>query len=95
VISSTAGGIGPLDKNLALPLWVVASAQAAPPPATPFEKANDPFWDLPLEAVTGSGPTDPVSRGDVLPPGYTLSSTQIVTFTLGRTATSNVSPFVF
>ncbi len=95
LVGSEASGIGPLDAHLQLTLTVTAFAQTAPPPATPLQRANDPLWDLPLEAVTGPGPGDPVGRGEALPTGYGLSRSQSVLFQLGRTVTSAVPPFVF
>src|SRR5262249_44320469 len=84
LLISSAASIGPLNDKLNLPLSVTVWAAAAPPPASDFTKQNDPLWDLPLEVVTTAGPSDPVSLGEQLPATYTVSSTQTITFELGR-----------
>jgi hypothetical protein len=95
LISSEASPIGPLPKALTLPLEITVWAAAGPPSATDFVKQNDPLWDLPLEVVTGTGPTDPVALGEQLPPTYTVSRTQTIPFELGRFMTSEIPPFIF
>ena len=82
----------PLRDDLTVQVIVDVHAQPAPTPPTVFD---DPLWDLPLEVVTGGDRTDPVTRGEQLPPGYTLLQSQTLSFPLGRMRTSDVPPFVF
>jgi hypothetical protein len=80
----------PADNNLSSldPLWpldVTVFGPAAPPaPATPDLPAQDPLWDLPLEAAPVPGTPDLVSPGVDRPAGYTASQTLPVDFVPGR-----------
>ena len=94
LISSDASPLGPLPPTLKLPITVTVWALATPPAVSDFVKRNDPLWELPLEVVTGSGPADPVSLGEQLPPGYTKTAFATVTFELGRFLTSEIPPFI-
>jgi hypothetical protein len=95
VLRPEAIGIEPLDRDLRLSLPVTVTAQASDPAASAAARTEDPLWDLWAQPVTGSGPSDPVSRGETLPPAYTVTRSQAVPFTLGRLSTSEVPPFVF
>jgi len=95
LVSTDATDFGPLANSLTVDVWVVVHAAADPPPATLFQRRNDPLWDLPLEVVTTTTRTDPILRGEQLPPSYTVSRKAKVTLPLGRFATSEVPPFIF
>jgi hypothetical protein len=74
---------------------VTVFARPVDPPASDFAQQHDPLWDLPLELVTAPGPADPVSIGAAIPPDYTSSVKQTITFRLGATLTNDVAPFIF
>jgi len=93
IIGSPPGPLGTPAFKLAVEVTVFA--RPADPPVSDFIKQHDPLWDLPLEPVTASGPADPVSSGATIPPDYTSSVTQTITFRLGATLTSDVVPFIF
>lgn len=93
-----APGASPLDdlEDDKLEISVTAFAPALPPvPADPSVPELDPLWDLPLEEAAPPGQPDPVSAGEIIPPGYvsTLTSTLIVEFVLGKLQ-SGIDPFV-
>jgi hypothetical protein len=93
LVHPRAGGVAPLD--LVNGLSLVVDVHAPPvPPAPPLGEREDPLWDLPVEAVTGGGPVDPVSSGERIPAGSTQVS-RVETFRLGRCLTSEVAPFTF
>lgn len=64
----------------------VSGPAVAPVPAPADLPAQDPLWDLPVEALPTPGDPDPVSAGTTLPAGFvsTLTSTRIIPFRLGR-----------
>lgn len=78
LLRSEAGGLGDLPAPL------VAQVTVFGPPAPLVVSADDPFGDLPLEALAAD--PDTISPGENLPPGYasTALSTRPVTFELGR-----------
>jgi hypothetical protein len=93
LVQSRASGVGPLD--LAAGIALVVDVHAPPVPNVPLAlRVADPLWDLPVEQVTGAGPSDPVSLGERIPAGSTLAS-RVETFTLGRCLTSEIAPFTF
>jgi hypothetical protein len=93
LLASSAGGIGPFDQTLSVTAHVTVFAASAVPVATPEQRANDPLWDLPRERVTTALRSDPVLRGELLPPTFTRQATRTLTFPLGRILTSEVPPF--
>jgi len=84
----------PVELVDPLPIRVTVSApDPAPVPATPLLPGQDPLWDLPVEILPAPGALDPVSSGEALPAGYTVTSTRIVPFRLGRLIST--ADFVF
>lgn len=86
--------IGPLQlvqaqqPGLTVDVNVVVRARPVPPPGTPVDSPaqsrSDPLWQLPIEQIGTLDPSDPVAAGQVLPPGYTSSTSQVVTCQRGR-----------
>lgn len=72
-------GIGP---ELSVRLRVFAGAEALPP--SPELPVLDPLWDLPREEPASLADTDPVLRGEALPPGYGEVASRVVALPLGR-----------
>lgn len=93
LLDATAGGIGPFKPTLAVTAHVFVFAAAAIPLATVEQRANDPLWDLPIEAVTTPDRSDDLLRGEKLPPGFTLQASRAIDFPLGQFRTSDVPPF--
>lgn len=69
----------PLDIDVA-----VSGPTLVPVPNPPNQEQLDPLWDLPLEQLAAPGAADPVAAGETLPAGYGATTTQTITFTLGR-----------
>lgn len=95
LLGTNASPLGDLEDNT-LEIRVTAFAPVlALVPADPSVPELDPLWDLPLEKAALTGLPDPVSAGEVIPPGYasTLTSTRIVKFVLGKLQ-SGIDPFV-
>ena len=86
--------IGPLSlvqaqqPSLELDVDVTVHARPVPPPGTPVDSPaqsrSDPLWQLPIERIATLDPSDPVAAGEVLPPGYTSATSQVVTCQRGR-----------
>jgi hypothetical protein len=69
----------PLNINVS-----VSGPTAVPIPNPPNQEELDPLWDLPVEQLAAPGVVDPVAAGDQLPVDYGATTTQPITFTLGR-----------
>lgn len=80
----------PGDPTTTLDFTLLVRAPAAAPDPTsaspaPFRAQADPYWDLPLETLPAVAASDPVSRGEVTPPGYTLEESWLLEgVTMGR-----------
>jgi len=62
----------------------VSGPTVVPVPNPPNQADLDPLWDLPLETLSAPGAADPVAAGETLPATYGATTTQTITFTLGR-----------
>lgn len=75
----TALGVGSV---LQVRLRVFAPAEGVP--ANAALPGIDPLWDAPIETPASLADTDPVLRGEALPPGYAALTDRIVNLPLGR-----------
>jgi hypothetical protein len=77
-----------VQPSLTVDVDVVVHARPVPPPGTPVDSPaqsrDDPLWQLPIERVTALDPSDPVAAGEILPPGYTSTTSRVVTCQRGR-----------
>lgn len=76
-----------IGSTLPIPLNIdvaVSGPTAVPVPNPANQEELDPLWDLPLEQLSAPGAADPVAAGETLPAGYGATTTQTITFTLGR-----------
>jgi hypothetical protein len=86
--------IGPLSliqaqqPSLEVDVDITVRARPVPPPGTPADSPaqsrSDPLWLLPVERIAALDPADPVAAGEVLPPGYTVAASQVVTCRRGQ-----------
>jgi hypothetical protein len=85
------------QASLLVDVDVTVHAQPVPPPGTPVDSPaqsrSDPLWLLPIERIATLDPSDPVATGEVLPPGYTSTTSQVVTCQRGQP--TRPLPFVF
>jgi hypothetical protein len=76
------------QPSLQVDVNVVVHARPVPPPGTtvdsPAQSRSDPLWHLPVERLATLDPSDPVATGEDLPPGYTSTTSQVVTCNPGR-----------
>jgi hypothetical protein len=67
---------------------VTVHARPVPPPDTPVDppaqSRDDPLWHLPVERLATLDPSDPVATGEALPPGYTSTTSRVVTCRRGQ-----------
>ena len=63
-------------------LRVFAPAEVQPPNAA--LPGLDPLWDAPIEVPASLADTDPVLRGEAMPPGYAALTERVVDLPLGR-----------
>ena len=71
-----------VDGVLQVRLHVFAPAEGLP--ASPDLPALDPLWDAPIEIPASLADSDPVLRGEALPPGYAVRTERVVDLPLGR-----------
>jgi hypothetical protein len=73
-----------VGADLALPLaaTVTVFGPGVPPSPSPGDPADDPLWDLPLEAADDTGFGEQVLAGEVEPDGYVAGSVRTVEFGL-------------
>ena len=73
-----------LGVNSALQVRVRVFAPAEAAPANPSLPGLDPLWDAPIEIPASLADTDPVLRGEALPPGYAAVAERVIDLPLGR-----------
>ncbi|MGR9117362.1 MAG: hypothetical protein ACU85E_16525 [Gammaproteobacteria bacterium] len=99
LLSPTSTPAGDLDASGTVQVEVIiAGPNVVPTPDTPELPSQDNLWDLPLEQLPAPDMPDDVSSGEVLPPGYVVSTTATrnIDFLLGRMMTGvDVADFVF
>lgn len=71
-----------LGSVLQVRLRVFAPAEAQPPNTS--LPGLDPLWDAPIEVPASLADTDPVLRGEAMPPGYAVLAERVVDLPLGR-----------
>jgi hypothetical protein len=76
------------QRSLTVDVDVTVYARPVPPPGTPVDSPaqsrSDPLWQLPVEQVATLDPSDPVTTGEVLPPGYTSTASRVLTCRRGQ-----------
>jgi hypothetical protein len=81
IVRHHAAALG-VGSVLQVRLRVFAPAEAVP--ASPGLPALDPLWDAPIEVPASLADSDPVLRGEALPPGYAARTERVVDLPLGR-----------
>lgn len=73
-----------VGAEMALPLraTVTVFGPGVPPSPAPGDPADDPLWDLPLEAADDTGFGEAVLAGEDVPDGYVAGSVRTVEFGL-------------
>lgn len=92
ILGPVASDTGDLPEDLEIDVEVTVFGPE-PAPVTPVPPPEDPLWDLPVEIAAAPGDPDPVTPGERLPDGYTLSVSRALRLPRGR-ITSVIPPFV-
>jgi hypothetical protein len=76
------------QRSLTVDVDVTVHARPVPSPDTPVDppaqSRDDPLWHLPVERLATLDPSDPVATGEALPPGYTSTTSRVVTCRRGQ-----------